>query len=320
MDRSFKEEFNWMLRENKGYFTWLNDDSYKLLEHLNPYNGKCFHGRCGHGAPSRDAIKMVLTNNVFENSLFDILFKSLVRAEIRFISRYIPQKSHEERLTGNLVAELDNSIYLVKDWFREASLELYGQPKEIDFLYYDLSRGGKIEKQTGADLGFIFVIDLPDYPYSVISYILQAKKIDNGRASLKCEQYETLKSNSTNSCCSYLFYDMSVGSLCSPLVVDAEKYHITDSYKKCKSNQSKSFSVSLENMCSDGHPLSLFIISHMLRDKKAGQRHSNFGEAFNYFKKLSFAKADFDGRLGIVSLGKSISISMNSDNFMDVDI
>ena len=34
---------------------------------------------------------------------------------------------------------------------------------EVDFFYFDLSRGGKVEKDTGADLGFIIVIDLPDY-------------------------------------------------------------------------------------------------------------------------------------------------------------
>ena len=38
---------------------------------------------------------------------------------------------------------------------------------EVDFFYFDLSRGGKVEKDTGADLGFIIVIDLPDYPFTV---------------------------------------------------------------------------------------------------------------------------------------------------------
>ena len=320
MNSLFKDEFNWMLRENKGYFSWLGDSSYRLLRHLTLYNGKCFHGPCGHDMPPRDVIKTILENNVCENKLFDLFLKSLIRAEIRFISRYIPQRSHEERLTGNLVAEIDNSIYLVKDKFREASVELYGQPKEIDFLYYDLSRGGKIEKQTGADLGLILVIDLPDFPYSVISYVLQAKKIDNGRASLDRRQYETLSLNDEKSYCSYLFYDMSIRSLCAPLVVCAKNSSIKTSYEECKANNSQSFSISLEDMCHIGHPLSLFVISHMLRDNKIGQRYSRFRDAFRDFETISESKLNFSGRLGIVSLGKPINYSINSDHFMDIDI
>lgn len=83
-----------------------------------------------------------------ENDLIDLFFKSLLCAEIRFISRYIPQRSNEERLIGNLVSELDNSICLVKDEFKDFSIKRYSEPKEVDFFYFDLSRGDKVEKHV----------------------------------------------------------------------------------------------------------------------------------------------------------------------------
>lgn len=122
----FKDEFNWMLRERKGYFPWLNNNSYRLFRHMYMRHRECeiFH----HDIPVRHAIKMLLDETVLENELIDLFFKALIRAEIRFISRYIPQRSHEERLTGSLVAEIDNSIFLTKKAFYDVSMLLYKEP------------------------------------------------------------------------------------------------------------------------------------------------------------------------------------------------
>lgn len=228
MIQKFKDEFYWMLRESKGYFPWVQENNYRLRKFVSD----CHPRKC-HVVESVDLIRTLLNEIVFENDLIDLFFKSLLRAEIRFISRYIPQRSNEERLTGNLVSELDNSIYLVKDEFKDFSIKRYSEPKEVDFFYFDLSRGGKVEKDTGADLGFIIVIDLPDYPFTVKSVILQAKKI-NGNVQINCNQYETLNTFNEGNC-AYLFYDMNYQTLSSPIVLKLDDYD----FKRATRHQKK---------------------------------------------------------------------------------
>jgi hypothetical protein len=182
MIAKFKDEYFWMLRESKGYYPWVKSDSYNLIRCLERYfelteyhiHGYGFHHHKGN---PYDLVKSLLNERLLENEIIDLFFKSLIRAEIRFISRYIPQRSNEERLTGNLVSEIDNAIHLISDECEEFSIKRYNEKKYIDFIYTDMSRGGIVEKQTGADLGFILVLDLPDYPYTVKSIVLQAKKI-----------------------------------------------------------------------------------------------------------------------------------------------
>lgn len=83
------------------------------------------------------------------------------------------------------------------------------------------------------------------------------------------------------------------------------------------------FTINQDDTYSYGHPLSLFIIHHMLYDEKVGVQHSSFDDAFGYFRKIAYRKNDmipFEGRLGIVSLGKSIQTSINSDGGLELRI
>jgi hypothetical protein len=81
-----------------------------------------------------------------------------------------------------------------------------------------MSKGGKPEKATGADLGFILIVDLPDFPLVIKSIIFQVKKIrqSGNSAQIDIKQFNTLKENDPSS--AYLFYDMHLKRLCSPIV------------------------------------------------------------------------------------------------------
>lgn len=327
MIKKFKDEYFWMLREGKGYFPWIKDNAYRLARHLYwERHSRCIE--CHNRFSPRELVRLLTEENVCESPLFDILLKALIRAEVRLISRFVPQRSHEERLTGNLVSEIDSAIFLVKDAFEEISFELYSEAKHIDFLYYDLSRGGKIEKQTGADLGIILVVDLPDFPFTVKSFVLQAKKITYSSAQIKRKQFETLSSHSETEC-GYLLYDMELARRCSPLVVPTTAHPLTSAHEESAKKGTDSFSLCFDDARSYGHPLSLFIVSHLPFIEKVGTRYNSFKEAFGYFERLCHhnfksnkrsAIPDFNGRLAIVSVGRTISFSTPHNEGFLIDL
>ncbi len=324
---TFKIDFYWMLRETKGYFAWIQDRPDLLARHLSwSHRRKC--PECDiRFINTREIVRAITEDTVLENPLFDLLMKALIRAEIRLMSRFIPQRSHEERLTGNLVSEIDNSIFLIREQFKKTCRALYEIEKEIDFFYYDLSQGGKLEKTTGADLGLILVVDLPDFPYTVKSLILQAKKMSGDSAQIDLEQYETLMEHGKSEC-AYLFYDMVLNRRCSPLVVPIDIYDFQNAQKECIKKGNDSFSIAFNTACYNGHPLSLFVVSHLIYKDSIGARYNSFEEAFRMFSDLRYSrkknnnleKCDFNGRLAILSLGRSIKYSVPHNEGMHIEV
>jgi hypothetical protein len=327
MNDVFKEEFFWMLRESKGYFPWIQEQPYRLAKHLR-FGHRRHCPMCDDGFPApREIVRAITEEIVCENPLFDLVMKALIRAEVRLINRFIPQRSHEERLTGNLVSEIDSAIFLIRTEFRRASLELYAMERDVDFFYYDLSRGGKLEKTTGADLGLILVVDLPDFPYTVKSIILQAKKVNGNSAKIERQQYEILRKHGANDC-AYLLYDMDLARRCCPLVVGMERYEVKKQYEECVKQNNKSFNYQFDKARSDGHPLSLFVTSHLAYDDSVGRRHHSFEDAFRMFAGLGghdssgsdATLADFNGRVAIVSLGRSIRFSTPNNESLNIEV
>ena len=305
MIEQFKNEFHLMLREQIGYYTWLKNYSYHM-ERL--VYGKrdcpCYHDRNDH-----KFIREILKDQVCDNKLIDLLFKSLIRSEIRFVHRFIPQRSHEERLTGNLVSEMSNSIELIKDLFKVASIEEYGVEKQIDFFYFDMSKGGRLESYTGADLALGFYIDLPDYPKTYKSFVFQAKKL-NSSSQLDLKQYQTLTNNfSDNS--AYLFYDTDFKTLNCPFVLTTNDYNLKNNSEEAIKNHTKSFSISKSNVY-NGLPLSSFIIFSLLENVEKGQPHHSLHSLIDFFKN-SNRDIEFNGRLAIFSIGNPLNYSINDD-------
>lgn len=314
---AFREEFNWMQRQSKGFYPWLERNRWEILRRI---TNCCCDGPWCHGPREngRSAIAHFLSTQIHENPLIDLFQKALVRAEIRFVSRYIPQRSNEERLTGNLVSELDAAVFLARSKFRAISKDRYNTEKDIDFFYYDLSRGGKVEKQTGADLALVIVVDLPDHPLTVRSLIMQAKKIDP-HASVNIPQFRTIQKTAENSS-QYLFYDMNWNSLASPIVFESSAMGRKADESEKKGH--KSFSLTLDEILSNGIPLSLYI-PHDVIDLGKGQQHRSFRDAFECVRQMPWNQGDdtgFNGRLAIASIGKPISHEINSDGGIDLNV
>ena len=217
-------ELNSMLRNKYGLSQYFGNGKRRFYERYWDYS---FHP---HFHPKRLRQFMsthgmsFLRNLIKDERSFDIpilhpLFKSFVFSELKFIRNYIPQNSHEERLTGHIISEIYSSLRIIQNDFNKKSLEYYDTELSIDFHYADLSSNNR-EKKTGADLGIVFHINLPDYEEKVNVAILQAKKFDK-RASIDINQLDTLNKYAQNSAF-YLFYDMNTSEQNAPIVKKAD--------------------------------------------------------------------------------------------------
>jgi hypothetical protein len=294
MLEQFSDDFNWMLRNKAGYCPWVEKNEMQF--------SNCFFYKelCYQLLTPLETTQRLVRLPFQSNPLLDIFFKSLIRAEIRLISRYVPQRSNEERLTGHFVSEIDNSVHVIKDVFSDQSKLLYNEEKMIDFFYMDLSKGGKIEKTSGADLGFILVVDLPDYPFLVKSIIFQAKKINGSSVQIDRTQFNTLKGHHGLKA-AYLFYDMNLQRQTSPLV------NLTETMTEDLKGTAESPSLEYKNIVK-GKPFSLFVID-MIRDENIGKLYKNFDKACDDLYKTTGTVQN----LGIVSLGRSIKFLVDEE-------
>jgi hypothetical protein len=168
MIEQFKDDFYFMLKHSIGYLPWIKKYPYRLSRLIYGDDHHCCREReFNH----RQLLRKIVEKRVCENKMIDIFYKSIIRSEVRFSSRFVPQRSHEERLTGHLISEIGASIEIIKSHFENASIREYGEKKNIDFFYFDMSKGGRMEKHTGADLAISIIIDLPDYPKMIKSFI-----------------------------------------------------------------------------------------------------------------------------------------------------
>jgi len=195
---------NKMLKDNSGicpYFQRIGRDPWFYHRFLDSFMWDNYRNSFG--------IMMVryLLNNqsAFMSPLYHIMFRSFVSAEQKFITNYIPQNSHEERLTGHLVSELVNSLFILQDTFERLSQKIYEQKVPVEFYYADLSSNNR-EKDTGSDLGLIFHVNLPDSPETFRVAAIQAKKIKkDGSATINLTQNDTLIKQ-YNERAYYMFY------------------------------------------------------------------------------------------------------------------
>jgi hypothetical protein len=304
MLEQYNDEYNWMLKNKTGYYPWAELHQSIFADFIQCI-ATCNSSLMPPATPF-EITQRVIRFPLQSHPLLDILFKALIRAEIRLISRYIPQRSNEERLTGHFVSEIDNSVNMLKDTFLKLSKSLYGEEKMIDFFYMDLSKGGKIEKFSGADLGLILVVDLPDFPFLVKSILFQAKKI-NGTARIDKNQLDTMKSHDQSDS-AYLFYDMNLKELSSP-IADTTKSNIFDN------ESGNTFSIKRKDILEKGKPFSLFVMD-MLRGDEFGIKHKDFDEAYDILiRTMNDIDKDenIQSNLGVVSLGKSIKVSISRE-------
>lgn len=252
-----------MLKDNSGicrYFQRIRCYFSHSFDFLNEFMWDDYRDSFG----ALEARYVLNNKSAFISPLHHVMFRSFVAAEQKFITNYIPQNSHEERLTGHLVSELENSLFILQDTFEMFSQEIYAQKVPVEFYYADLS-SNNYEKCSGADLGLVFHINLPDSPETFRVAAIQAKKMKNVGATIDLAQKETLLKQ-YGEMAYYMFYDMT-DEHNSPLIQNASRIiipddetgiHDTYSYGKKKIVDSYRGAI----------PLSVFLIFDMLNPYK----------------------------------------------------
>ena len=282
----FEKEINSMLKNNIGlcpYFRKNNSWFFEQYLDMDFFFHGLIHPKYFNKFLSKNGFSylrnLLKDERSFENPLFYLLFKAFVYAEIKFVNNYIPQNSNEERLTGHLISEIANSLSIINETFEQKAFELYQTKVDLEFHYADLSSNNK-EKYTGADLGLIFHINLPDYQEKVNVAIIQSKKFDK-RASIDLAQIETLKKFAEKSGY-YCFYDMNKKDRNSPLIQRANS--ITSRLGNDLKYKTKSLKRSdITERYDGGIPLSVFLIFDMLNpDNDSLKSFSNIWEAKNF--------------------------------------
>jgi hypothetical protein len=292
---AFKEDFWLLSRENRGYYAWAEKDRYRLHKFFHRHHGFCRF--CEGELDARLLVEDIFTNGFGLHSLLDTVFASFARAESRFSLRFVPQRSHEERLTGSLVSEIEAAIHLASGHFRRQAEERYHEARDVDFIYYDLSRGGRIERRTGADLGLILHVDLPDWPPVTRYAAFQVKKLD-GSAHIDAHQYDTLISQFSDAA-AYLFYDMDFSTLAPPIVIEA-----SDMGNSRKEKPTASFSLPGEQVYG-GLPLSLWLFSRLAREQ-TGVSVRSFRAAMDAFVRREQQVEFTGGRVAVLSVGRRL--------------
>ncbi|MGL4942252.1 MAG: hypothetical protein ACRC46_03565 [Thermoguttaceae bacterium] len=178
-------------------------------------------------------------------------------------------------MTGHLISEYSSALSIVQKTFREKAIEIYKENLSLDFYYADLS-SNRQEKNTGADFGIIFHINLPDYPDAVRTAVFQAKKF-NKRAAIDTAQCSQLNHRYGDNGANYCFYDMETQATSSPMVI-----HASSIEQFCEFNSTKSFP--RKDICDDGIPLSLFLVWDMLigNDSRRYKTHDHVWNATEY--------------------------------------
>ena len=243
---------------------------------------------------------------IYPSPLYQLLFKSFVAAEGKFIRNYIPQNSHEERLTGHLVSELENGLFILHDSFEETAASIYGKPVPLNFYYADLSSNNQ-EKHTGADLGFLFYVNLPDLPKHIRIAAIQAKKAGSSSAVIDAEQLDTI-SRVYGDEAYYMFYDMS--DRLSPMIRKAQD--IEEGQGEATSGKTFSYG---RNRINQGTPLSMFLVFEMLlASKKENNTFMNIWDAKYKLLNPTYERRRSDGKEVRPSKVLAVSIGAFGDN------
>ncbi len=317
----FEKEINLMLKNNIGLCSYFRKNNLHFFErywNMDYFFHHHFHPKCFHRSLSKNGIahlrNLLKDESSFESPLFYLLFKAFVYAEIKFIINYVPQNSHEERLTGHLISEIANSLDIINETFREKAFELYQSKVDLEFHYADLSSNNN-EKYTGADLGLIFHINLPDYQEKVNVAIIQSKKFDQ-RASIDLRQIEILKKFAKESAY-YCFYDMNEKDRTSPLIQRANSITsiLGDDIGKMNSKSLKRSEIT--ERYNGGIPLSIFLIFDMLNPENDSiKSFSNIWQAKNFIDNQN--KEFRLSRVLTVSVGGVLNSNQDLRNISDL--
>jgi hypothetical protein len=240
-----------------------------------------------HGLP---LLREMLTKpDSLESPLFQLLFRSLVYGEYRFVKTFVPQNSNEERLTGHLISELSGALAVAEAAFESQSEEIYGEKARLEFHYADMS-SDSMEAVTGADFALVMHLNLPDRPESARVAICQAKKLYKNGQSLAVDgpQLDHLIGWAEEGAF-YCFYDMDPNSLWAPTVMPAREVKNRVEQKAAKQKERGRVGDEENPLAHKGlltHyesvPMSVFLLFDMLIAQRAGKRFDNIWSASRF--------------------------------------
>jgi hypothetical protein len=185
------------------------------------------------------------------------LFWALAKAQHEFLERYVPFWSHEERLTGHLVALMIDRLEDFGSHWRALG-DGSGSDANCRIWYADTATARR-EKVTGADLGLIVHARFHGCDEYCKVARFQAKKVGaNGKATIELQQAEALLGQEGLGY--YLFYhfaDRRRWSL-APTVQPAERFRAQVEKEK-QEGPKRNLGSTSENVCEDGFDLATFI-------------------------------------------------------------
>lgn len=308
---------------------------YKYFKEFGRYNYlidycDCRYHRRYH-KHSASLLRQLISNDMlYENPLHRILFQAFLYAEIRFTTNYIPQNSHEERLTGHLISEINSALEIVKETYHNSAKEFYGTDDiHLNFHYTDLS-ANKQEKITGADMAIILHNNLPDYESYTKVAIIQAKKFDKSMR-IDTEQFRTLNSFA-GGCGYYCGYDMNNDDLYPPMILKLGS--IENIIKRCnqtkginknseellnrteKNDPIKSISIKRKLLLDENYaPLSIFLIFDLLYSDK--NKFDTLREAKHFILR---GQTNDDIESIAVSLSENIAEKFSPSKIMTISL
>ena len=134
----------------------------------------------------------LVSPTVFRPQCLWALYWGLAKAELAFATRYVPMWSHDERLTGHLVSQVIERM----EEFQPHWLELdraSGAPESTLNIWYADVAAGRLEKETGADLGLILHASYRGQSEFFKVVRVQAKKVGtSGSARIDVAQARVL--------------------------------------------------------------------------------------------------------------------------------
>ena len=120
------------------------------------------------------------------------LYWALAWSEHEFLSEWIPAWSHEERLTGCLLAEIRSGFREFRNEWADLSRLRKKRFLDLSLSSYDVATGNR-ESKSGADFGLILHVKLPGNKEFFRSFLFQAKKVpQSGSARIDIAQAQTL--------------------------------------------------------------------------------------------------------------------------------
>jgi len=273
-----------------------------ILEELKYFFNNDFPGKHKLVKSSLESIFEEKDNH--EQLLYLFLFKAFIAAEIRFSTKFIPQNSHEERLTGHLLSESIFCLDLIKKELLEMSKKLMGVEMSLDFHYADVASNSN-EAKSGADFGVILMSEFPDSPKLIKAFKFQAK-IATSTAKIDIKQFNALHTAGKESGSYYVFYCLQKNKkleegLFPPLVLStiACKRKID-----AKKEDQRTFTLSKETVYKETIPFSAFLMLEGLDpDSNIGYRCDNLEEAAHFIYSNNQENLFDLSRLVVISIG-----------------